>query len=366
VAKILPLSENNLSFCAKELKKGNLVAFPTETVFGLGAHACDENAVQKIFKAKNRPKSDPLIIHVHSLQKAESLTNMTAFQKNCFQILGENFWPGALTLIVEASHSVPKLVTAGGDSVAIRIPNHKVALELIQKADLPIAAPSANRFGHVSPTRAQHVYDDLKNCKNLTIINDFKSSAIGIESTILKISKDESLSLLRPGAVGLLALEKTLTQNGVLTKIESSSQFVIASPVLDQKECTFNAPGQRLTHYAPVLETAIISYNFNMYSKSLDFHCSFLSESVIIDFFEKNVKLKNECLRYMDLSACGSSVEAMKNFFSYLRKAENLNNAKYILLADVFSESREDLLPLCDRVLRAASGKFVKINFSTF
>ena len=169
VAKILNFSEESMDLCAHALQASNLVAFPTETVYGLGANALDEKALEKIFFAKGRPKSDPLIVHISEIFQAESLTEMTSFQRHCFDILGKKFWPGPLTLIVKASKNIPKLITAGGDSIAIRIPSGKIALSLLKKVNFPIAAPSANRFGHVSPTKASHVFDDLGSFPDLFI-----------------------------------------------------------------------------------------------------------------------------------------------------------------------------------------------------
>ena len=119
VAKILNFSEKSMKLCVEALQAGNLVAFPTETVFGLGANALNEKALEKIFFAKGRPKSDPLIVHISDLFQAESLSEMTSFQRQCFDILARQFWPGPLTLIVKASKNVPQLITSGGDSIAI-------------------------------------------------------------------------------------------------------------------------------------------------------------------------------------------------------------------------------------------------------
>src|SRR5262245_43589498 len=168
---------------AEIIRGGNLVAFPTETVYGLGADALRASACAKIFAAKNRPYFDPLIVHVADLAWLESL---------CVRLdqrvrrLADEFWPGPLKLVVPKSDLVPELVTAGLPNVALRMPNHPVALELIRAAHVPIAAPSANPFGYLSPTTAQHVAEQHGN--NVDFILDGGPCAVGVESTILDLS----------------------------------------------------------------------------------------------------------------------------------------------------------------------------------
>lgn len=154
---------------AELIMAGSIVAFPTETVYGLGGNALDASAVLAIFEAKGRPLTDPLIVHVASKEQALELVNITSEERQIFNILSQ-FWPGPLTIIAKAANIIPPLVTANTGFVGVRFPSHPLACRLIEASNLPIAAPSANRFGHVSPTLASHVLDDLA-CKGVAVLS---------------------------------------------------------------------------------------------------------------------------------------------------------------------------------------------------
>lgn len=188
---------------AEAIREGRLVAFPTETVYGLGAHAMDVAAVAKIFEAKQRPRFDPLIVHVASLDAAKALFRDPPA---ALDLLAEALWPGPLTVVANKIDAVPDLVTAGHPTVAVRIPRHPLALELLDAAGVPIAAPSANRFGSVSPTRAEHVVEQLKDA--VAYVLDGGPCDVGVESTI--VSLVDRPTLLRPGGVALETLERIL------------------------------------------------------------------------------------------------------------------------------------------------------------
>jgi len=177
------------------IRAGELVAFPTETVYGLGANALDPAAVEKIYRAKGRPMSSPLIVHVSSIEMARSLVR--EWPERAEQ-LARIFWPGPLTLVLTKQSHVPDRVTAGLDTVGVRMPAHPIAQALIREADVPIAAPSANRFTELSPTSAQHVRDSLGS--DVAMVLDGGSSNVGIESTVLSLAGTEAV-LLRPGMV---------------------------------------------------------------------------------------------------------------------------------------------------------------------
>lgn len=231
--EILPVDKWNpdekvLEYAAGILKDGGLVAFPTETVYGLGGNALDGQAVSKIFSAKGRPADNPLIVHVFSksqvLEVAEIDPKAEAFM--------DGFWPGPLTLVLPAKVAVPKEVTAGLDTVAVRMPNHPVALGLIERTGLPVAAPSANRSGRPSPTSAQAVYDDLSG--KIPLILDAGGTELGMESTVVAL-EDDDLRVLRPGGCAPEALE------AMAAKII----FETETPSLK------SSPGTRHRHYAP-------------------------------------------------------------------------------------------------------------------
>ncbi len=200
----LPATPENIVRAAQVLREGGLVAFPTETVYGLGANALDERAAARIFTAKERPPEDPLIVH---LSHAAHLEGVARSVPPLARTLAERFWPGPLTLILPKQPCVPDLVTAGLDTVAVRVPAHPIALALIEAAGVPVAAPSANRFGHTSPTTAQHVWHDLEG--RIDILLDGGPTPIGVESTVLDLST-EPPRILRPGGVTREQLEAVI------------------------------------------------------------------------------------------------------------------------------------------------------------
>jgi len=198
---------------ASALVAGQLVAFPTETVYGLGAHAFDTAAVCRIFEVKGRPRTDPLICHVPTQEAAERLVQLQPHGLAMMRRLSERFWPGPLTVVAPACAELPDEITSGTGFVGVRCPSHKLALELLEAAGVPVAAPSANRFGHVSPTRAEHVMDDLGG-HDIYVLRGAAGEAcceVGIESTVLKIDEEASrLIVLRRGGVSEAELGRWL------------------------------------------------------------------------------------------------------------------------------------------------------------
>ncbi|NWF65678.1 MAG: threonylcarbamoyl-AMP synthase [Chloroflexi bacterium] len=223
---MVPATPANITRAAKILRDGGLVAFPTETVYGLGAHALDPVAVRTIFAAKQRPAWDPLIVHVTGIEMARRLADHLPPR---FHELATAFWPGPLTLIVPRAPHVPDEVTAGRPTIALRQPRHPVAAALLTAAQLPIAAPSANQFGRPSPTRAEHVAADLGN--RVDMILDGGPTELGLESTILDLTQNPPV-ILRPGAIPR----------------EQLDHAPLAGPVADEH---VTAPGMTLKHYAP-------------------------------------------------------------------------------------------------------------------
>jgi L-threonylcarbamoyladenylate synthase len=220
------------------LRAGEVVVFPTETVYGLGADVLQPLAVEKIFAAKERPYSDPLIAHIADLSALEQL--VTDVPPQVYE-LAEVFWPGPLTLILPASERVPRLVTAGFPTVGVRMPSHPVARALIRAAGAPIAAPSANRFMHVSPTTAQHVLVDLDG--RVPLILDGGPCTVGVESTILDLCAPVP-TILRPGGVSLEALRS------VIPDVQLPVKRVSGKSADEEAQ---KAPGQMQIHYAPTV-----------------------------------------------------------------------------------------------------------------
>ena len=218
------------------IKKGGLVAFPTETVYGLGANGLDENAVPKIYEAKGRPSDNPLILHISEFVEIKSIVK--EIPKTAL-ILAEEFWPGPLTMVLKKSDIVPFRTTGGLESVAVRMPSNKIARELIKASGVPIAAPSANSSGRPSPTKASHVILDLDG--KIDMVIDGGAVDIGLESTIVDVTGDVPV-ILRPGFI----TEEMLSE--AIGRVEVDEVVKSLSPDKDLKP---KAPGMKYRHYAP-------------------------------------------------------------------------------------------------------------------
>jgi L-threonylcarbamoyladenylate synthase len=216
------------------LRAGGLVAFPTETVYGLGACALDERAVARVFEVKGRPRFDPLIVHVAGVG---SVAQLVSEFPDAAKRLADRFWPGPLTLVLPKSALVPDLVTAGCPTVAVRVPDHPVALELLRRADIPVAAPSANLFGRISPTTAEHVREQLDD--RVDMILDGGACRVGVESTVIEIDGDNA-SVLRPGGTTIEDLKAVL--GDVILPVHSRAK---------PEGSGLASPGTLPKHYAP-------------------------------------------------------------------------------------------------------------------
>ncbi len=225
---------------AEIIKSGGLVAFPTETVYGLGANAFDEQAVEKIFKAKGRPQDNPIIVHVNSLQMARSVARLDKKAEK----LADKFWPGPLSIVL-AAEGLGSAATAGLDTIAVRMPDSDVALSIISAANLPIAAPSANSSGRPSPTSAQHVRDDLG--EDILVL-DAGECSVGVESTVIDVTKRRPV-ILRPGAVTKEMIEQCI---GKVDIADAFSEGEEEKPV---------SPGMKYRHYAPKAQVTVIEGN---------------------------------------------------------------------------------------------------------
>ncbi|MDP5076825.1 MAG: L-threonylcarbamoyladenylate synthase, partial [Nonlabens sp.] len=218
------------------LNNDDVVAIPTETVYGLAGNIYSEKAINRIFAVKKRPFFNPLIVHVHDVEEVDKL--VTDFPEKA-RLLALTFWPGSLTLILPKKDAVPDLITAGKDSVAVRVPNHPVTLELLRQLDFPLAAPSANPFGSISPTKAIHVNDYFEN--DIAMVLEGGSCANGIESTIVGFENGEPI-VYRLGSISLEELEAVVGPVSVMNKKENA-------PV---------APGMLSRHYAPKTRTYLV------------------------------------------------------------------------------------------------------------
>ncbi|MGA7327003.1 MAG: L-threonylcarbamoyladenylate synthase, partial [Rhodomicrobium sp.] len=287
---IVTASDQHIAEAARILREGGLVAFPSETVYGLGADATNGRAVATIFEAKGRPRFNPLIVHIANLAAASDL----AVFDNSSLSLAEKFWPGPLTLVLPRRPGVPisELVTAGLDTIAIRVPAHPVAQRLLEEAEIPIAAPSANISGRVSPTCAAHVEEDLGN--RISLILDGGSTQAGVESTIIGMLP--SPALLRAGAVAREDIERQL-------KCKLS----------DTHGSEISAPGQLVSHYAP--------------RATLRLQAAEARPGEMLLAFGPNAPEGT-----MNLSRSGDLREAAANLFAYLRALDALGSPQIAVM----------------------------------
>ncbi|MCA9040931.1 MAG: threonylcarbamoyl-AMP synthase [Planctomycetaceae bacterium] len=285
----------DISLAAELLREGKLVAFATETVYGLGAHALDETAAARIFAAKERPTFDPLIVHIADRARLHELVLDVPEKAHK---LAEEFWPGPLTLVLPKRDIVPGLITSGLPNVAVRIPAHPVAQKLLQEANIPIAAPSANLFGQVSPTSAEHVREQLG--ERIDYILDGGSCTVGLESTVVAVDQ-EQVTLLRPGGTSLESIEAII---GTVQVSNSSSDETTPQ----------NAPGMLAKHYAPGTPLTIVS---NLSEAMAQFSPA---ETGLLLFGESD--LANQFAVTEQLSAESDLTEAAVNFFAAVRRLD--------------------------------------------
>ena len=232
------------------IRAGGLVAFPTETVYGLGANAFDAPALARIFEAKERPTFDPLIVHIADRADLVRLFTEAALADPRVTILADAFWPGALTMVAAARPEVPGLVRAGLETVGVRLPRHETALALIRAAGTPIAAPSANRFGRLSPTSADHVLEQLDGRIDAVLLGE--ATDIGVESSVVALDGVGPARLLRHGGIPLEDLELALASHG----------GIVATAPTARPGTPLQAPGMTESHYAPVVPLLLAAAGF--------------------------------------------------------------------------------------------------------
>ena len=280
------------------LRKGELVALPTETVYGLAANALESISVAKIFEAKERPRFDPLIVHLPNRERLEKIVNVPAKHRQLVGKLADKFWPGALTIVLPKRKIVPDIVTAGLDSVAVRLSAHPVFAEIVGELDEPLAAPSANRFGRVSPTTAQHVLDELDG--RIPLIIDGGPTEHGIESTIVAV-QDGKIAVLRRGPI----------------THEQLSEFAEVVSVTGTRR--ISAPGQLPSHYAPATPLRLID-NVEDFFPQKDQRVGLLAWESNAD----SAAIRERFAAVRNLSTRQDLREAAAKLFSYLRELDAL------------------------------------------
>ncbi len=285
----------DISAVKKFLEEGETLGIPTETVYGLAANALNEDAVLKIFSVKNRPHFDPLIVHTHS---KDAIKNYVEEIPALAEKLIDAFMPGPVTVLLKKKNIIPDLVTSGLDNVAIRIPNHALTLELLKQLDFPLAAPSANPFGYISPTTSHHVFDQLQG--RIPYILDGGSTEVGVESTIVGFEEDEVI-VYRLGGLAIEEIERVIGE--VKINLNESS-----NP---------KSPGMLKSHYAP-RKRLVIGESVNQLTGNIGV--------IAFDEYVDVIELKNQIL----LSPKGDLNEAAKNLFAAMRKLDASDVEKII------------------------------------
>ncbi len=350
--KILSLNPDNpnpnyIQTVAGSIRQGGLVAFPTETVYGLGANALDERAIERIFQAKERPTSDPIIAHI--AQPAQLETVATDIPDLAWTLV-ERFWPGPLTLVLQRHPRIPANLSAGLDSVAVRMPSHPIALALLEVSGLPIGAPSANLFARPSPTTAQHVLEDLAD--RIDIVLDGGPTQIGLESTVLDL-RPESPIVLRPGGLKIEDLHP------LLPKLQVQRQRVFLEP----DDGPTNSPGLFMKHYSP-------RANLRLFSGPLDNVLNQMqaeAKQYIKEEKQVGIMITDEAQALFEALSvqlvCLGPKEDLAQIASQLFAAMRFLDAQAVDIILCHDLGRQGLgEAIWDRLLRAAEGNVIQVR----
>lgn len=342
--KILSTNKEDIAKAAVILRQGGLVAFPTETVYGLGADALSEEAVGKVYAAKGRPSDNPMIVHI---ARASDLGRLTPMLSPDIVTLVENFWPGPLTLVVKKKDGIPDRTTGGLDTVAVRMPDSRTALDLINMADTPIAAPSANISGRPSPTRARDVIADMDG--RIDAVIDGEDCRVGIESTVLDMTGDTPV-ILRPGIITAEAVEAALGK-----KVEYDASLTDRPDHIDidpehpeaAEDDGFRpkAPGMKYKHYAPEAQMTVIEGQRDKVKAEIE-RLKGLNERLglkvgVILFEEK------------------AFIEAAHDFFAKLRDLDNEHVD--LILAGALSDTDGVGFAVMNRMLKSAGYNIARV-----
>ncbi len=334
--KYLTNSESDLEIASLLLKCGEIVGVPTETVYGLAADATNEEAVAKIFEAKGRPADNPLIIHVSSIDMMKQYTEDIP---SIVYRLADNFWPGPLTMVLPKRSNVPDIVTAGMDTVAVRMPSNPVIRKIIDLVGKPLAAPSANISGYPSPTSAQHVIDDMSG--RIAAVVDGGSCSVGLESTVISFEGYDSVRILRPGFITPEQLQ-SVVDDVIIDKNITSNEMIDVSQV--------RSPGMKYKHYSPRARVVLVREGIEMFKKYVSEHEDEKSCSLIFDYDVADFPYK-----YMTYGK--TPEEQAQQIFAKLREADRLG----IKTLFVRSPRKEGVgLAVYNRLIRAAGYEVVE------
>ncbi|MBR0340999.1 MAG: threonylcarbamoyl-AMP synthase [Oscillospiraceae bacterium] len=342
ITKLLKANENNIDYVALEaadlLKKGEIVAIPTETVYGLAAQIYSDNAVRNIFKVKGRPQDNPIIVHISSV---DMLPDLVMDIPDVANELIKHFWPGPLTIIFKKKKSVSDVITCGMDTVAIRFPIHSVAQKIISYTGIPLAAPSANLSGKPSPTTAEHCWNDLNG--KIPLIVDGGICDVGVESTVISVV-GRIPTILRPGIISLEEIKEIIPEAIVSDKV--------LQPVGSDEKV--ESPGMKYKHYSPNCDVVLVDTDQNNFIK-------FVNENASDGDYAMCFREEYEFLNtpYEVYGSVNDAEEQAHNVFDILRKME-LNGAKRVYIHAPKHDGKA--LAVMNRLIRAAGFQVVKIN----
>ncbi len=345
--EIIELNEKNIDVeklmrAARIIADLGTVVLPTETVYGLGANALSSEAVKKIFHAKGRPADNPLIVHVCCVEMMKDLLKDPLDVRA--KKLIEAFWPGPLTLVFKRSEKVPLEVCAHLDTVAIRMPDHPIALKLIEFANVPIAAPSANVSGKPSPTMAKHVIEDMDGRVDMIISAD--RSRIGVESTVLDITSEVAV-ILRPGGVTLQQLQEVLGEDGIM--VDNMINETVDKP---------RSPGMKYTHYAPNAAMRIVRGSKNNMVSYIREQIKHYEESRIGVLCSDETKSEYTGAQVISIGSVEHLDQSASNLFAALREFDQLGVE--VIFAEAFEED-EMGLALMNRMKKAAGFNIIDV-----
>ncbi len=330
------VTEEIIRQAAETIKNGGLVAFPTETVYGLGANGLNDAAVSAVYSAKGRPADNPLILHISNLNMLKLIAKDIS---PVAMVLINVFWPGPLTLVFKKTGLVSDVISRGLDTVAVRFPAHELAQKLIAAADTPIAAPSANISGRPSPTEALHVLEDMDG--KIPWILDGGSCDIGVESTVVDVTGDYPV-ILRPGKITFEDIKKLFPATQYDEHLVAEHGEIVAP----------RSPGMKYKHYAPKGEIQILSGELYDIQQYIDKHSTKMS--AVLTFNQYPIKHK----RIYSLGSINRPEEGCSKLFSYLRTFDTLEIDKIFA---VMPEKRGVGFALYNRLFKAAGGKVINL-----
>ena len=333
--KAFNTSDKDISAAAQILKNGGVVAIPTETVYGLAANALDTNAVKKIFAAKGRPQDNPLIVHI---SKFDEIYDLVTDVPDTAKLLADAFWPGPLTMVLPKSDIVPSVISAGLDTVAVRMPSHPIAREIIKQSGCPLAAPSANISGKPSPTTAEHVVADMDSKIDAIVISD--QCSVGVESTVILLANGQK-RLLRPGGITVEML------TSVIGNIDIDDAVLT-----DSVTGKVSSPGMKYKHYSPNTNIVLVNGSTDQFVK---FITNQTGSIAAICYEEDCDKIEIPLITYGNIK---NEASLAQGIFDALRKVDNLN----VKTAYVHAPNKNGIgLAVYNRLLRAAAFEVIDL-----